>query len=451
MGTLIIEIENHGGEVTYIPKRVEVLNTALDPVEDFWLQGENQKTLELAAGIYVIQVSFPSGEELKKVAKVTDNETSTVEFWLNNVSPHETHAWAHLSRKMVKTPITSNLAKSKYLGSWIRSWRLDNNNWTIEELHISNSSDWTEEGVSYDFSINRGLQFLQVGGPNIPWRCIALPPNRELRCLIRPNTGPTELAHPLEVVISSPNWEAETILTLLKNNTVDKAQSLYESNSRLKHSSAESLLRSKMQDPCAAAIGAYYLLRLENFDRLHDWARNLANWIEWMPDGSIIWAWQLIKEGRLDGNVNIDEVRERLLEACERGMPVYTEGVRLLWDGLRMLNDSLPEDKPIKEALKMVYSYVEAIDWNSPITTFNAEHPSKPSKKSKKGTPKDLSNLAFIYDVPAKIQNVESTSGKLLNISLKSIKDKLIRPKTMKIEDEDEIRQYRMGQKKHKS
>lgn len=486
MGTLIIEIENHGGEATYIPKRVKVLNTVLDPVEDFWLKGENQKTLELAAGVYVIQVSFPSGEELKKVAKVTDNDTSTIVFWLDKVSPHETHAWAHLSRKMVKTPITANLVNSKYQGAWIRLWRLNNTKWTVQELHIYNSSDWTEEGVSYNFSINSGLQFLQVGGPKIPWRFIALPPNRELKCLIRPNTGPTSLAHPLEVVIASDNWEAETILTLLKNNTVDKAQNLYE-NSNLKGRNAENLLRSKMQDPCAAAIGAYYLLRLENFDRLHDWARNLANWVQWLPDGSIIWAWQLIKQGRLDGNVDIEEVRQRLLEACERGMPVYTEGLRLLWDGIRMLNDSLPDDEQIKEALNKVYNYVEAIDWNSPITTFNGIHPNKPSKKSKKGTPKDLTNLAFIYDVPAKVlmDDVEMTSEETVSFSLESYPEKLkmsrmgkissekgeeynslydmgkklnipvnkgiINTGNLKINLEDEIKQYRMGQKKYKS
>lgn len=486
MGKLRIEIENRGGEATYIPKRIKVLNTVLDPVKDFWLKGESEKTLELAPGVYVILVTFPSGEELKKVAKVTAGDTSDVVFWLNNVSPHESHSWAHLSRSMVKAPTTSNLAALKYLGSWIRMWRLENNKWTINELNISGSSDWSEEGVSYTFFIDNGLQFLQVGGPKIPWRCIALPPSRELKCLIKPNTGISALIHPLEVVIASPNWDAETILTLLKNNAVDKAQNLYE-NSYLKESSAESLLQSKMQDPCSAAIGAYYLLRLENFDRLHDWARNLANWVSWMPDGSIIWAWQLIKQGRIDGSLDIQEVRERLLEACERGMPIYTEGFRLLWDGLRMLSDNLPEDEPLKKAMEMVYGYVKAIDWNCAITTFNGEHPAIPSEKSKKGTPKDLSNIAFIYDVPSKIlmDDVEITSEETINISLESFPEQLTMSKrgkirsekgelyeslhdmgqklnisvdqgtidigTSKINLEDEIKQFRLGQKKYKS
>ncbi|WP_299887071.1 hypothetical protein [uncultured Lacinutrix sp.] len=486
MGTLEIEIENQGGEVTYIPKRIKILNTELDIVEDFWLKGESHKTLELGAGVYVILVVFPSGKELKKVAKIQNRIITNVVFQLENISPHESHNWAHLSRKMVKSPITSNLENSKYLGSWIRLWKLDSNKWSVKELNISDSSSWTEEGVSYTLFINRGLQFLQVGGPHIPWRFVALPPNRELKCLIRPNTGPSALTHPLEVVIASPNWEAETILTLLKNNTVEKAKNLFE-HSNLKESSAENLLQGKMQDPCSAAIGAYYLLRLENFDRLHDWARNLANWMEWMPDGSIIWAWQLIKQGQYANNVNIEEVRARLLEACERGMPIYTEGFRLLWDGLRMLSDTLPNDELVQKALKMVYGYVEAIDWNCTVTTFNGEHPVKPSKKSKKGTPKDLFGLAFIYNVPTKVlmDDVEVPEENTMDFSLESFPEKLKMSKSgsilsekgeifkslqdmskklnipvdkgiidtgeFKLNLEDEIKQYRMGRKKYKS
>ena len=483
MGTLEIEIRNQGVEVINIPKRIKVLNRQLDLVEDFWLKGENTKTFELASGVYVIQVAFPSGKELQKIAKVEEASTSKVKFQLEGISPHESHNWANLSRKMVKPRIPINLVDSKYLGSWIRLWRLQDNQWSVSELNISDSSSWNEEGVSYTLFVNRGLQFLQVGGPNIPWRFVALPPNEELKCLIRPNSGSSALTHPLEVVVASQNWEAETILTLLKNNAVDKAQSLYENSSL-----AESLLYGKLEDPCAAAIGAYYLLRLESFDRLRDWTKNLANWMEWMPDGSIIWVWQLIKEGRQNGNVDIDEVRRRLLEACERGMPIYTEGFKLLWEGLRMLNDTLPDDELVSVALKKVYKYVEAIDWNSAVTTFNGKHPSEPSKKSGKGIPKDLSNLAFVYDVPTKIimddpefANDEGT----LNFSLESFPEQLKMSKMgtiinekgerfaslhdmgeklkisinegiidtgkLKINLEDKIRQHRLGYKKNKS
>ena len=486
MGTLKIEIANTGEETTYIPKRIKVLNTALDTVKDFWLKGDNQKTLEIEPGTYIVQVTFPSGKQLKKVAKIEGSLMSTVVFKLEKISKHKSHDWAILSRKMVSPEVTTNLENSKYLGSWIRLWKLQSNQWSVKELSISESSSWNEDGVSYTFYINRGLQFLQVGGPNIPWRFVALPPYRELKCLIRPNNGPSALAHPLEIVITSPNWEAETILTLLKNNAVDIAKNLYE-NSYFKESNAESLLQGKMVDPCSAAIGAYYLLRLEKFDRLHDWAKNLANIIEWMPDGSIIWAWQLIKQGRLNKNVNIEEVRSRLLEACERGMPIYTEGFKLLWDGLRMLNDTLPNDEIVTKALKMVYKYVEAIDWNFAVTTFNGVHPGEPSRKSRKGTPKDLSNLAFIYNVPTKVimASSEITPEDKLNFSLESFPQQLqifkkgnivsekgerykslhdmseklniniekgiIDSGGLKINLEDEIKQFRLGRKKYKS
>src|SRR5207245_2876149 len=41
---------------------------------------------------------------------------------------------------------------------------------------------------------------------------------------------------------------------------------------------AEELLRGKKQDPLAAAVGAYALLRFAELERLHDWTTNLYRW-----------------------------------------------------------------------------------------------------------------------------------------------------------------------------
>src|SRR5205823_5460912 len=57
---------------------------------------------------------------------------------------------------------------------------------------------------------------------------------------------------------------------------------------------AEQMLRDKLMDPLGAAVGGYYLLRSESLTLMHDWPNNFANWIEWLPDGAIIHAWQLL-------------------------------------------------------------------------------------------------------------------------------------------------------------
>jgi len=400
MASLNIHTVTHSYESEQIPKKVKVLDAELNEINAFWLRGDSEKVLEMKPGLYAVVLTLPSGEEMEKILKIEDSHENKVEFDLSEISPHESHEWAYMSKGIIKSK--ASLVDSKYLGSWIRLWHIKDNIWSVISLPILDSSSWNEDGVSYTLRVNKELQFLQVGGPKIPWRLVALPPGGELKCLIKPNLGPSNIVHPLEIIVTSENWEAETILTMLTNNAIDKAVEIYES-SYLKDITAESLLFNKMSDPTSAAIGAYYLLKLKKFDRLHNWAKNLANRIDWMPDGPIIWAWQLIKEGRKSGEVNIKEVRERLLEACQRGVPIYTEGLRLLWDGLKMLTYEFKDDKYLNKALEMVNAYVEAIDWSATVTTFNGKHPGKPSYKSKKGTPRDTTHLAYIYDVPAKM------------------------------------------------
>ena len=400
MSYLNIHTIAHSFEAKQIPKKIKVFDAAFKEVTSFWLTNRDSESIELDSGLYVVTLVLPSGKEMEQVIRVGSQSQHKVEFDLSTISSHENHEWAHMT-KQFSAISKANLNDTKYLGSWIRLWHLSNNQWTVKKLHITDSSSWDQDGVSYTFHINQELQFLQVGGPNIPWRFIALPPAHELKCLIKPNDGPTKIVHPLEITITTENWEAETILSLLGKNANEKAEELYE-NSYLKEVSAQDLLYSKMTNPSAAAIGAYYLLRLEKFDRLHNWAMNLANWKEWMPDGPVIWAWQLIKEGRRSGTINLEEVRSRLLQAVDRGIPIYTEGLKLLLEGLKLLNYTNREDEDIKKALLKVSAYTESANWNSTVTMFNGEHPERPSKKSRKGAPRDTNNLAYIYDVPAK-------------------------------------------------
>jgi len=122
---------------------------------------------------------------------------------------------------------------------------------------------------------------------------------------------------------------------------------------------AKELMRGKIEDPYSATVGAYLLLRLERYDLMHDWARNLADWFEFLTDGAIIWAWQNIRQGE-----NYDEAAKYLLKAAadDRDLPLHTEGLRLLSEGLRRIGE------PAEEALKNVTSKAGNVVWNSPFT-----------------------------------------------------------------------------------
>lgn len=101
----------------------------------------------------------------------------------------------------------------------------------------------------------------------------------------------------------------------------------------------------------------YLLLRLRRFDLMKDWTRNLANWFEAMPDGAVLWAMQSLLEHK-----DRDAARRYLAIAIQRGLPVYTEGLRLLVDLLSRLE---PRDSAL---WARVAELSGEVIWNSPLT-----------------------------------------------------------------------------------
>jgi hypothetical protein len=167
---------------------------------------------------------------------------------------------------------------------------------------------------------------------------------------------------------------------------------------------AEELLYGKMRDSNAAAVGGYFLLRVGSTKRLRDWAGNLDNWFPWLPDGAIIHAWQLIREVKQDPSQEsalLEQARLRLLDAMKRGFPLYTEGLRLLRDGLILSDQKVKgSDMEIRQALEKVGSYIAAADWSVGNTTFTGATPDEPSTKVQLGIPGMRDSLVYVYDVP---------------------------------------------------
>lgn len=133
---------------------------------------------------------------------------------------------------------------------------------------------------------------------------------------------------------------------------------------------AKSLLMGKVRNPFGATIGAYLLLRLRRFDLMHDWPRNLANLFPDLADGSVIHAWQLIYQKQQDKEA---EVHEYLNRAAAAPLPVFTEGMRLLRDGIRLLGDPAKEESLGTEG--------GVVLWGSPFTAVLRGSASDPSAR----------------------------------------------------------------------
>ena len=102
----------------------------------------------------------------------------------------------------------------------------------------------------------------------------------------------------------------------------------------------EELMREKFQSPLAASVAGTVLLRTGQLGRLHDWARNLANFFPAWPEGPVLWAKQLEEQAgevrRWGRDRTSFEVRGRedplrwVAELDRRGLPALSELVSIL-------------------------------------------------------------------------------------------------------------------------
>lgn len=184
-------------------------------------------------------------------------------------------------------------------------------------------------------------------------------------------------------IVDSGNPRAEALLGYLISGDFGAARAVSEDVVQY----AEKLLHDKTLDPARAAIGAYYLLRAGRLDRLRDWTRNLANWVPWMPDGAVIRAWHLLRESK----PNSEHALAWFMEAEQRGIPLYAQGLRLLFDGLRLFESRLPnEGGPVTMAVDRLRPYLAASRAGSGTTCFFGEFPGGPM------TPQDLERPAAL-------------------------------------------------------
>ena len=392
MANLKINFPNHFVDVEGIPVRVDIRDVELDLLKTEMVPFGSSIQTDVEPGIYVIEAELPSGSRMHEVVRI-EGDSAEVEMATQDLSPHEHHAWAYMNKNARQVP-TRSLNSSQYEGAWVRLWQKDVT-WRTVESEFGGMSAWDGDGVYYDLESFGGPQFLQVGGPGVPWRCVALPGALNIKVLVRPAIGPEGEVHPLDVVVSTHDTAAEAILSLLKTGAVEEARVVENAGA------AEQMLYGKIANPSGAAIGGYYLLKMGDLDRLHDWTLNLANWIDWMADGPVIRAWHVLKDARLHGKDKTEtraKARKFLLEAVERGVPIYTEGLRLLRDGLNMLCQDKTDDEA-QAAKSVIDKYTESCDWSAPMTTFLGASPDKPSPEPILGEPESLNDLVYLFSV----------------------------------------------------
>ena len=112
---------------------------------------------------------------------------------------------------------------------------------------------------------------------------------------------------------------------------------------------ATALLCEKIEFPLPAALGAYVLLRTcTNIE--DDWRRWIDRLCHVFPnfsDGAILHGWSLLQCQR-----GIEDARDSFIEAYERGLPTYSEGIRMLQEGLSVFADESEGNERLRRAIE---------------------------------------------------------------------------------------------------
>lgn len=328
-------------------KQLEIFNASLTPIFSEWLD-ENRYETELDKGLYAARLTGLTGNQYEKTFEITgEGETSVLlgDNQTNKSKANEKRNEGYFN----EIPEQNLISVDRYL----RPLFYDG----IEERYFRQGYGYFYQvsGDSFNFrnanlkvwtrsDNNSSIYFFYQENLYI----IRLPVSERIDCKIEENKGPKGYVRELVFDLEVTNKEAGAILRLMISGDIERAKTLADHIQF-----AEQLLFDKIENPSYAALGGYFLLRTNAMEQLHDWPRNLAKWFKWFPDGCIIYATQLMRSER----PNVEEIERLLLQAYQRGMPLYTEGLRLLHDGLMKLY--YMEDNRKKRMIEVAYKEVQ--------------------------------------------------------------------------------------------
>jgi hypothetical protein len=129
---------------------------------------------------------------------------------------------------------------------------------------------------------------------------------------------------------------------------------------------SQKLLYYKIENPLAAAAGAYAMVGAVTDSKKqdwHQWVRNLATRFKQIPDGAVLLAMLHLRLRR--GHADISEAHNWFKTAYRRGLPFYSLGIRWLLTGLEKFATADSEAESMRKA---VHNIAWRIHPQSPFT-----------------------------------------------------------------------------------
>jgi len=195
---------------------------------------------------------------------------------------------------------------------------------------------------------NQGVrQFLVVQAADTA-HLVTLPSpwdSAQVEVLVNGRQSPT--GSPIAVTVRDHDIGAG--LAYMSRGALDAAASLF--------TEVESALFVDLQNPLAAAAAGYVLTGTDLADEpthWDPWLRTLRDLFGWMSDGAVLWAVRRLR--RAATTADLELARDGLVEAYDRGVPVYTRGLSWLMDGLSEFPDDPECARRLRQARKLSWS-----------------------------------------------------------------------------------------------
>ncbi len=440
--------EGSGPGVTGELVALRVLDSSGETVHEQGVRVNWWTTLELEPGGYFARVTFPSGHtsQSKFTVKPEAGESERVVIR----APQSLHEWAGTPTDRGEFPPGAQIRQGRERHSlrsrrpdiWMRMWqrkptpppgepfsakanfaalvarmgeirrqregeeerfRLPGSQLPIPpkwrrlepkpSFHLSQSfqvGPWPDSEAFYDQGIwafasspeGQVQNVAQLGGRDAPWRMVVLPPSGVE--LFVSTSGEGSGGFRVALATNIREDPAESVLAFFANGALDSARLAGEALLRWN----PALFRTS---PVAVAVAGLYLLRIQDRNRLKEWPGDSAGDFWWMPDLHVIRGWTHLLRDPPDR----EEARASFLRGAAVGLPVFTQALRFLVDGLEILEEWEPRFET-EEALRQVGATADAADWSQVFTTFFGASPFEPSATPPAGVPLDTNHLHFL-------------------------------------------------------
>lgn len=312
---------------------------------------------------------LPNGETLQQTAELHGSRGSAT-LDLGNDSPHEWLQWVAPFRSLhhLQTSAVSGNIPPRRIGKvWMTLWALRDGRWEAQDARaVDRRRDNGMQMIVLD--LPQAPHLLQIGGEEVAWRLVALPPGGPVRVAL--TRSPTEEGDTLEITIGRSEPDNDLIMSYLARGAISDANRLAEA-----WNAADLSLYAKRRDPVAAAAGAYLLLKDRRLQRRRHWVDNLVEWVPYLADGAIVSAALALQR---DDKTEAD-VRKMLEVALERGLPIFAMGATVLVETMAAIHRGKKETKRFHAAYLAAQAYARARCSTGAYFAFYGKSPAEPS------------------------------------------------------------------------